>query len=301
MRRRLRAGARGPERAVDSYRVSLPAIGHLAGGAWAAAARHVARRRSVILCYHGVADSPHEEDQYRLQLPPAMFRAQLEMLRDAGFRFVTVAELAQIAGGGRLPPGLAAVSFDDGLRNNLTTALPILGQLGLRATVYVPTGWLGGQHPDIGSDAAILTGDEVRELVRHGWEIGGHTASHADLSLLDYVQCRAEIERSCTELARLTGAPIQTFAYPFGRYSAAAMAAVRDCGLLAAVAGESGSWQRFELKRTMVGGAEPLSVFLLKSADRYEPLLKSAPMRLLRSSKQAARRRIRASSGCAPD
>ncbi len=295
MRRHSPAGGPAPERAVNSYQVRLPAIGYLAGGAWAAAVRHVARRRSVILCYHGVADTPHEEDQYRLQLPPAMFRAQLEVLLAAGFRFVTVAELAQMAGNGRPPPGLAAVSFDDGLRNNLTTALPILRQLGIRATVYVPTGWLGGRHPDIEADAAILTSDEVCQLVQHGWEIGAHTVSHTDLSLLDYAQCRAEIERSCTELAKLTGSPVQTFAYPFGRYGAAAMAAAQDCGLLAAVAGESRSWRPYELTRTMVGGAEPVSVFLLKVTDRYERLLQSAPMRVLRTCKRAARRRLKVS------
>ena len=250
----------------------------------------------MILCYHGVADTPHEQDQYRLQLPPVMFRAQLELLRGAGFRFLTVAELAQVARRGPPPPGLAAVSFDDGLRNNLTTALPILRELDIPATVYVATGWLAGRHPDIGADADILTGDELRELVRHGWEIGAHTDSHADLSLLDYRQCRSEIERSCTELAKLTGRPVQTFAYPFGRYGPAAVAAAQDCGLLAAVAGDSKSWAPYELTRTMVGGAEPLAVFALKLMNRYEPLMRSAPMRVLRRSKRAGRRWLRTRS-----
>ena len=274
--------------------MSLLAIGHPAGRALTAALRQVARRRSVILCYHGVADTPHDEDPYRLQLSPATFRTQLEMLRDAGFRFVTVARLAGAAADGPPPPGLAAISFDDGLRNNLTTALPILRQLGIRATVYVPTGWLGGRHPDIGAaaDAAILTGEEVRELAQEGWEIGAHTISHADLSLLDYAQCRAEVERSCAELAQVTGTPVQTLAYPLGRYSEAAIAAARDCGLLAAVAGESKSWRPYELARTMVGGADSRSVFLLKLTDRYEPLSASAPVRALQICKKAARRRI---------
>ncbi len=203
---------------------------------------------------------------------------------------MTVAELAGLAADGPPPPGFAAVSFDDGLQNTLSTALPILRQLGIRATIYVPTGWLGGRHPDISveADAAILTHEEVRELAQGGWEIGGHTVNHPDLSVLDHAQCRAEIERSCEELARSTGTLVQTFAYPFGRCGPAAIAAVRDYGLLAAVAGESKTWRPYELSRIMVGGADSLLVFLLKLVDRhdrYERLLETPPMHALRSWK----------------
>jgi peptidoglycan/xylan/chitin deacetylase (PgdA/CDA1 family) len=260
-----------------------------------AALRALAQRRSVILGYHGVADAPLEQDPYRLQLPPATFRAQLEMLKDAGFSFLTVAGLAGLAveaEGGPPPPGFAAVSFDDGLRNNLTVALPILAELGIPATVYVPTGWLGGQHPVIGAAAGaeILSGDELRELAQAGWEIGAHTVSHADLSLLDYERCRSEIERSCREVSRLTGVPVQTFAYPFGRYGPAAVAAARDSGLRGAVTIERDGWRSYELPRTMVGGAESMSVFFLKLTGRYESLQQSAPMRALRACKRQARR-----------
>ena len=88
--------------------------------------RRIARRRSVILGYHGVARCPRSEDLFFLQVSPERFKAQIEMMLDAGFRFTTVAELARQAGGGSPPPGLAAVSFDDAMRNNLTTALPII-------------------------------------------------------------------------------------------------------------------------------------------------------------------------------
>ena len=270
----------------------LLAIGQPAGRVRAAVLREVARRRSVILGYHGVADVPLEQDPYRLQLPPAVFRLQVELLSEVGFRFLTVAALAAEARGGLPPPGLAAISFDDGLRNNLTTALPLLSELGIPATVYVPSAWVGGQHPGIGTGAGdeILTGAELQELVRRGWEVGAHTVTHADLSLLDYAHCRSEIEHSCEALSQLTGVPVQTFAYPFGRYGPDAVAAARDCGLLAAVTTEPDGWRSYELPRTMVGGAESMSVFLLKLTGHYESLRQSAPMRTLRAGKGKARR-----------
>jgi peptidoglycan/xylan/chitin deacetylase (PgdA/CDA1 family) len=248
----------------------------------------------VILGYHGVADTQRKDDMFLLQLPPARLRAQLELMLEAGFRFATVAELAAEADGREPPPGIAAVSFDDAMQNNLTNALPILRELGIRATIYVPTEWLGGASPWIGpgGDGIILTAPELRELAQAGWELGAHTLTHADLSLLDYDAARYEIEGSCAALAQLTGVEVKTFAYPFGRYGPAAVAAARDSGLLAAVTTGSGKWDRYELTRAMIGPADPFVVTLLKLTDRYEPLLSSAPMRGLRATTKQLRGRL---------
>jgi peptidoglycan/xylan/chitin deacetylase (PgdA/CDA1 family) len=262
--------------------------------AWVAALRRIASRRAVILGYHGIADAPRSQDLFLLQVSPRRFRALLERMLSAGFAFVTVAELARRAAGGAPPAGLAAVSFDDAMRNNLTTALPILQELGIPATLYVPTGWLGGESPWIGAggDRAILNRDELATLADAGWELGAHTVNHADLSVLSYEACRREIEDSCEALRELTGTQVETFAYPFGRYGEAAIAAARAAGLRAAVTTGSGTWDPFELTRAMVGAADPFPVLLLKLTDRYEPLLASAPMRAVRQASKQLRARV---------
>jgi peptidoglycan/xylan/chitin deacetylase (PgdA/CDA1 family) len=267
---------------------------YLARRQWAAILRRIRTRRSVILGYHGVADCPHRDDLFFLQIGPDRFRAQLEMMLEAGFRFTTVAKLAQEAGEGHPPPGRAVVSFDDAMRNNFTIALPLLQELGLPATVYVPTGWLGGRSPWIGpgGDGAIMTAEEAGQLARAGWELGAHTMTHADLSKLDYEGCLREIEGSCQALREITGEPIQTLAYPFGRYGPEAIAATRQAGLIAAVTTGSGSWDSYELTRAMIGGADPYPLVLLKLTDRYEPLLASGPLRAVRQASKLLRHRL---------
>lgn len=248
----------------------------------------------MILGYHGVATAARRDDLFLLQLPPDRFRAQLEMMLEAGFRFETVAGLAAQAQGGPPPPGIAAISFDDALRNVLHNAFPILSELGIPATIYVPTGWLGGQNPWIGpgGDGAILSGEGLKTLAAAGWELGAHTVSHADLSQLDYGACRREIEGSCEALHELSGIPVQTLAYPYGHYGPAAVRAARAAGLLAAVTTGSGSWKPYELTRAMIGGADPFPVVLLKLTDRYEPLLSTPPLRVARSASKELRHRI---------
>lgn len=245
----------------------------------------------MILGYHGVAREPRSLDLFRLQLPPEEFRAQLEMLLAAGFEFVTVAELARRANGGTPPPGLAVVSFDDGMENNYTRALPILGELGLPATIYVPTGWLGGTSPYIGEggDGRILTEVQLQALAGAGWELGGHTVNHADMSRLGYEECLREVVDNCEQLGRIGGRPVETFAYPFGYYGQEAIRAVQYAGLRAAVTTGTGRWDPFELTRAMVSSGDPFSLVLLKLADRYEPLLRNAPMRGVRRASKTLR------------
>lgn len=259
---------------------------------WLELLHRIAGERPVVLGYHGIGRARRSEDLFRLVVSPDHFRRHVELLLAAGFRFVTVAELADRLDGDPPPAGLAAITFDDGLRSNYTTALPILARLGIPATVYVTTGLIGGRSPWVGSaiEGQMLNEDEIRELAAAGWEIGAHTDTHADLSTLDYASCRDEIERSRAALEQLTGRDIETFAYPFGRYGDAAIAAAHDLGLKAAVTTGSGSWAPLELTRAMVSAGDPMPVLLLKLTDRYETLLTHPPL----STARAAGKQIRA-------
>ena len=249
----------------------------------------------MILGYHGVADERLRDDLSLLQIPPARFRSQLELMLRAGFRFVTLAELARISAGGTPPAGLAAVTFDDGMRNNHSTALPILNELQIPATVYMTSDFIGGHSPWIGpgGDGAMLDEAELCELAAAGWEIGAHTITHPDLSTSSYEVCLHEIQGGREALERIIGVQVQTFAYPFGHYGPTAIEAVRDAGLLAAVTTGSGSWAPYELTRAMIGAADPLATVLLKMTDRYEPLLALPPLRIARQASRSLRQRGR--------
>src|SRR5918999_2089855 len=101
------------------------------GSAALAALRRIRARRSVILAYHGVAPSHARQDPHFLRVAPDRFRRQVELLLDAGFEFVTVAGFVDRMDGGEPPPGLAALSFDDGLDDNHAVLLPILEDYGI--------------------------------------------------------------------------------------------------------------------------------------------------------------------------
>lgn len=257
--------------------------------------RAIRNRRSVVLGYHGVSRADLAHDLSRLQVPPETFRKQVVLLREAGFRFVTMAELVSCAAGSTPAPGMAAITFDDGMRNNYRVALPILEELGIRATVYVTTDFIDSHSPWIGpsGDSAMLSANEVRALAAAGWEIGAHTVTHADLSTLDYDACLHEISDSRDVLEGITGQRVQTVAYPFGRYSPAAISAAQDAGMTAAVTTGSGTWAPYEMTRAMISSGDPLPLVLLKLTDRYEPLLALPAFAALRSISRQGRELLR--------
>jgi peptidoglycan/xylan/chitin deacetylase (PgdA/CDA1 family) len=262
--------------------------------AWRAALRALARRRSVVVGYHGVDDVPRAADPENLCVAPARFRAQLALLIDAGFELLTVAELAARAGGGSPPAGLAAISFDDGLEDNHRVLLPILRETGVPATVYVTTGLIGRANPWRGDGARYMTADQLRDLHAAGIELGAHTINHPDLSRLSEADCEREVAGSVAALEELIGADVRTFAYPFCNYGEAAVAAVRRAGLLAAVTCEGhGDWTPHTMKRALITGKDGMPSFVAKLWDVYQPAFDSRPGRVVRAATRGARGRVR--------
>ncbi|MBL8985990.1 MAG: polysaccharide deacetylase family protein [Gemmatimonadetes bacterium] len=99
--------------------------------------RHRSRPKAAILRYHRVADLP--ADPFDHAVSPERFAEQIAMVRD---RFVptplrTIAER-------RHPPRAVAITFDDGYRDVLDIAHPILAAAGLTATAFLVTGMLDG-------------------------------------------------------------------------------------------------------------------------------------------------------------
>ena len=107
-----------------------------------------------ILIYHRVLPSP---DALRPgEIDAARFEAQVAFLA-RHFTLMTVGDAAAALREGRLPARAACITFDDGYADNWTVAHPILARHGVRATVFVATGYLNGGR---------MFSDTVIEFVR---------------------------------------------------------------------------------------------------------------------------------------
>src|SRR4051812_39876654 len=94
--------------------------------------------------YHKVNDVPGNP----LSVPTSLFAEQMAALADLGYRVVALDEvLAHYREGRPLPPGAVLITFDDGYRDNLENAAPILAARGYPATIFVPIGYLDSERP----------------------------------------------------------------------------------------------------------------------------------------------------------
>ena len=233
----------------------------------------------LALAYHGVADVSLRRDPDRLFVRPEDLKRQIARLRDWGYQLVTFGRLAAE----RDRTGLAALTFDDGFVDNLETLVPLLAELDAPATVFVVSGWLGQPHPAV-QWTRIVTPEELRELRAAGIEIGGHSATHADLSTLSYDGALDELARGQRELEEVLGEPVEVAAYPYGRGGPDTIRAGRDAGFRAAcLCTARGSWDDpLALPRQDMGNGSTLLGLRLKRDDRYEPLMHLAPARAVR-------------------
>lgn len=90
--------------------------------------------------------------------------------------------------------------------------------------------------------ARPLLAAEVRALAaRPGHAIGCHGVHHLALTFQPEDVVRREVADAARRLGDVLGHPVTTFAYPYGDVGEAAVAAVRDAGLAAAVTCEEGA------------------------------------------------------------
>ncbi|MGF1649988.1 MAG: polysaccharide deacetylase family protein [Hyphomicrobiaceae bacterium] len=83
-----------------------------------------------------------------LSITPEFFVEVLSFLRDRGIDFVTLDDVVDRLSGSCGPRPFVALTFDDGYRDNVEFALPILRRFEAPATIYVPSSFPDG-HADL--------------------------------------------------------------------------------------------------------------------------------------------------------
>ncbi len=105
--------------------------------------------QGCVLTFHGLRrdDLPAGVLDHSLHLEVSVFRGLCRHL-SAGCRVMPLADMAAaLAGGGKVPNGAVALTFDDGYASNFELAFPVLREFALPATIFLTTGFLDGTDP----------------------------------------------------------------------------------------------------------------------------------------------------------
>lgn len=189
-----------------------------------------------ILMYHRV--STRVVGLAGLTVAPRQFAAEMEWLHGHGYHAVTQEQLyGALEYGLPLPPRPVMITFDDGYRDVLWNAAPVLHELHMPATAYVITGRISG------SDPSFLTWGELVRLERLGFDIGSHTVHHIELAHVPPAEAWTELVDSRHSLEARLHHPVPWLSYPAGDVDPQVADLARRAGYRLAVTTSPGNEQ----------------------------------------------------------
>lgn len=212
-----------------------------------------------VLCYHKI-DVPRKDIRIRGAFTaPGRFARQMAYLKRRGFVFYTASELIeQYLEKGSFPPKAAALTLDDGWKDNYTNAFPILKDLGIKATIFLVPSCVGKTSAAVvgeGENAREhLSRENVVEMSKHGIEFGSHSVNHRHLHRISPEEIVYEVEESKKQIEEIVQKPCKTFCYPAGFFNEEAKKAVKNAGYIAAFT-------------TVYGSAEALDLYALNRIE----------------------------------
>ena len=202
-----------------------------------------------VLMYHKVNDVQGNS----VTVPVSLFDEQMAQLRELDYTAVSLDQvLAHYIDRAPLPSRAVLITFDDGYRDNLENAVPILQRYGYPAVLFAPIGYFGGKRPlphdeHLASRGILnrtLDWADLADLEQAGVRVESHGIGHRPLADLEVDEAAREITLSKLRLEDALGRPVRAFAYVKGseaHYRLVHLSLLRQAGYDLAFTSISGS------------------------------------------------------------
>ncbi len=175
-----------------------------------------------ILMYHLVSSCLYKNfREYTIQTD--VFKKQMRWIHRLGYKSITLDTYQDWKDGNKMISGRPIIiTLDDGYKDCLKYAVPILTMYSLSAVFYLVVDKIGDKstwNSMESNDIALMDWEGVHEIQSSGFQIGSHTMSHPRLINLSEKSCRKEIFDSKINLENKLGIEIKHFCYPYGLYN----------------------------------------------------------------------------------
>ena len=185
-----------------------------------------------ILMYHSISDGREDNvhPYYRVNTSPGRFAQQMKFLHNDNYHVISLIKAANIINkpisqlpdqpnihstqSTNQPSRYVVLTFDDGYRDFMLNAWPVLKEINYTATVFLPTDFIG-ETRKVFNNRECLTWQDVRELHKQGISFGSHTASHPKLHGLRWGDVQRELLKSRLQIEDELQSPATCFAYPY--------------------------------------------------------------------------------------
>lgn len=180
----------------------------------------------TILAYHQV---DRRRDFAWNMIQPECLAGQMRILAERGCRGVPFREAVETD-----EEDLVGITFDDAMEGVVRYGLPVLRDFGFRATLFVPTAWVGKRNMWdsrlVGRRTRHAGWEDLSTAAAAGWEIASHGHTHRDLASLGAEELEKELLLSKNLIRERIGAETDSISWPFGRVNDKAAGAARRTG-----------------------------------------------------------------------
>lgn len=177
-----------------------------------------------VLCYHSIS-----ENDWRFSNNKDEFLKHISFIH-RNFSFINSSEFMEYVSTGKkiLEPKFL-ITFDDGYKDILSIARE-LEFYNVQPIVFLLGNEEGLNRKEMDNSLSLLSEDDVRNLISHGWTIGSHSLTHSQLIKLSKKDVEIECVQSKKDLEKKYGVAVNFFAYPKGVYSKKVLNAVKKAG-----------------------------------------------------------------------
>ncbi|WP_245829628.1 polysaccharide deacetylase family protein [Thalassospira alkalitolerans] len=187
---------------------------------------------AVVFMYHRFGEIDFPSTNIR----KSQFEAHINELTSSKYTVIGVPEIVSALQNGKgLPDYTVGITVDDAYRSVYDVAWPALKKHNLPMTVFVSSEQIDAGYTN------YMTWDMLRDLVKDGVTIGGHTQHHSHLPSLSIEDAKAELAHSAERFKAELGFVPDIFAYPYGEASDDVIKLVREAGYKAAFGQQSGA------------------------------------------------------------
>jgi len=190
------------------------------------------KSRPKILMYHSIAND--SDDPY--SVGKNMFEKQINYLIENNYDIISLQNLVNGLKKGICLKNKVVITFDDGYKNFITNAFPILKKHRIPATVFLVFDLLGkkANWNNCIKHLEIMDKEDIKLIKKNGISLGGHTLKHTDLTSLDTRQLHEQLIKSKKALKNF-GENYLTYSYPWGRYSNKVINVIKNQGFACAL------------------------------------------------------------------
>jgi peptidoglycan/xylan/chitin deacetylase (PgdA/CDA1 family) len=184
------------------------------------------KKQVPILCYHQIRPyKPNDSPTAKAYIvPPDMFKDQMKALHDSGYQTILPDQLRNyLLSGESLPDKAVLISFDDGCDEQYEITKEVLDPYKMKAAYFIMT--VAINRPN------YMKAEQIKALSEAGHSIGLHTWDHNNVKKYQGEDWLKQIEKPKATLEKITGKPVEHFAYPFGLWNPEAIPHLKEKGL----------------------------------------------------------------------